>query len=35
MTSLTQPGRGIRKIVDLYHDLTVFVTAGSEVTADS
>jgi len=25
MTSLTQPGRGIRKIVDLYHDLTVLL----------
>jgi hypothetical protein len=25
VTSLTQPGRGIRKIVDLYHDLTVLL----------
>ena len=25
INSLTQPGRGIRKIIDLYHDLPVLV----------
>jgi hypothetical protein len=25
-TSPTQPGRGIRKIVDLYHDLTILLS---------
>ena len=27
-TSPTQPGRGIRKVVDLYHDLTVLLNKG-------
>lgn len=32
-TSPTQPGRGIRKIVDLYHDLTVLLSKARKQTA--
>ena len=34
-TSLTQPGRGIRKVVDLYHDLTNLLSkARKQCTLD-
>ena len=33
--SLTQPGRGIRKIIDLYHDLPNLVDKAKKHTANS
>ena len=32
-TSPTQPGRGIRKIIDLYHDLTVLLSKARKASA--
>lgn len=32
-TSPTQPGRGIRKIVDLYHDLTILLSQARKQCA--
>jgi hypothetical protein len=35
-TSATKPGRGIRKVVDLYHDLTALLAmAGKQSTINT